>query len=147
MSNEKIKLESETIQVSMYCEIVENILYEHKDLSVVKTLLYAYLIKNDNFLRKKIYSGSNKNDLMNKSMSMLSGDYESFCESIEFILKAIHLLIENRILHLENEVLLLNHSTSKKKMIYRATTFLNNAIEESKKVNDKQFLKEVLQIV
>lgn len=147
MINEKIKLESEIVQVSMYCEIVENILCEHKKLSVVKTLLYAYLIKNNHFLRKNIYSGNNKNDLMYKSISMLSGNYENFCESIEFILKAIHLLLENDRLHLENEVLLFKNSTAKDVMIYKATNFLNNAISESQRVDDKQFLKEVLQIV
>lgn len=44
-----LKCESETIQVSIYCDIIKQILKRHKELSVSKMLVFSYLIKRDKF--------------------------------------------------------------------------------------------------
>ncbi|MDD9786681.1 hypothetical protein PVE99_30445 [Priestia megaterium] len=142
-----LKLEAETIQVSIYCEIILQILYKHKELSINKILVFAYLIKKDRFISRKIYNGNNTQDIIYKCISMLSGDYIEYCNSIEFILKAIHLLNENNLLSIENDVLHGSTAVTFDKYIYEESMFFEKAIEASKRMNDMQFMKEVTHIV
>jgi hypothetical protein len=87
-----LKYESETIQISIYCDIIKQILKRHSELSISKILVFAFLIKNDNYLLSNVYNSNSSQDLIYKGLSLLAGNYNSFCESIEYIVKAIHLL-------------------------------------------------------
>lgn len=44
-----LELEAETIQISIYTNIVLNILQKHKELSLNKMIFFSYLIKKENF--------------------------------------------------------------------------------------------------
>lgn len=138
-----LKSESETIQVSIYCEIIEQILKRHKELSVSKMLVFSYLIKRDKFTYRSVYTANNSQDIIYKGLSLLAGDYVGFCDSIEYIIKAIHLLKLKNIIRLENNIIIEISNTRIGKAVYEESMFLGKAIEASKKMTDKQFMKEV----
>ncbi|RFU67476.1 hypothetical protein D0469_14570 [Peribacillus saganii] len=142
-----LKLEAETIQISIYCEIILRILSNHKHLSVNKMLVFAYLIKKDRFIPRKIYNGNNTQDIIYKCISMLSGDYREYCNNIEFILKAIHLLNKNKLVLIENNILQSCTESIIDLPIYEESMFLEKAIKASQKMTEKQFMKEVTHIV
>ncbi len=138
-----LKSESETIQVSIYCDIIEQILIRHKELSVSKMLVFSYLIKRDKFTYRSVYTANNSQDIIYKGLSLLAGDYVGFCDSIEYIIKAIHLLKLKNIIGLENNIIIEISNTGIGKAVYEESMFLGKVIEASKKMTDKQFMKEV----
>lgn len=138
-----LKSESETIQVSIYCDIIQQILTRHKELSVNKMLVFSYLIKRDKFTYKSVYTANNSQDIIYKGLSLLAGDYMGFCNSVEYIIKAIHLLKLKNIIGLENNIIIEIPSTGMGKAVYEESNFLGKVIEASKKMTDKQFMKEV----
>ena len=44
---QNLKYEVEAIQISIYCDIIKQILRKHEELSLSKMLVFSYLIKND----------------------------------------------------------------------------------------------------
>lgn len=139
-----LKLQAEILQLSNYCEIIKELFHVHKELTLPKILAYSYLIKKEKLENYKIYNANNSNDVIYKSLSLLSGD-ASFFHEIKFIIKAIDLLVKNNILHLEGDTIYMFKDyceivTSESKN----NSFLNKAVNESGKMSDKQFLKEVL---
>ena len=56
---QNLELEAETIQISIYTNIVLNILKRHKELSINKMVFFSYIIKKDNFRLCKIYTAPN----------------------------------------------------------------------------------------
>lgn len=140
---QNLELEAETIQVSIYTNIVLNILKSHKELSVNKTLLFSYLIKKEKFRLGKIYNANNTQDVVCKAISLLSGEYVEYCENIKFILKAIHLLVISKRIELNGCLLSWINGQKVAKSLYQESPFIEKAIEESKKMSDRQFMKEV----
>lgn len=140
---QNLELEAETIQISIYTNIVLNILQKHKELSLNKMIFFSYLIKKENFRFGKIYSANNKKDIVYKAISLLSGEYIEYCDNIKFILKAIHLLIEKKKIELNGHILYWISDNKSKKSLYQESLFIEKAIEESKKISDRQFMKEV----
>ncbi|WP_421379586.1 hypothetical protein ACOJQI_15835 [Bacillus salacetis] len=136
--------EMEIILLSTYCDIALDILKKHKNLSVNKVITFSYIIKKNKYMNSSIYNASNKNDLVLKCLSQLNGLFDDYCENIQYIIGAIHLLIENKKI---SEVLgeLIYIETSE--IVIVDNSFINNAIKESKKYSDKQFLKEVVRSV
>ena len=139
----KIDAEIEAIQIAIYVNVVHGMLSIHKDLSLNKTLVFAYLIKTDRYRLNSLYTARNTQDIISKAVSMLSGEYENYCNSVGFILKAIHLLIKNNEISYDGNTLSIVNAASGGKTIYSESPFLNKAIRESKKISDRQFLKEV----
>lgn len=140
---QNLELEAETIQVSIYTNIVLNILKSHKELSVNKILLFSYLIKKEKFRLGKIYNANNTQDVVCKAISLLSGEYVEYCENIKFILKAIHLLVISKRIELNGCLLSWINGQKVAKSLYQESPFIEKAIEESKKMSDRQFMKEV----
>jgi len=140
----KNKIELDIILTSTYAEIVFTILKTHKNLSVNKTLVFAYLIKKRKFINNEVYIASNKNDLILKCISQLSGIFDDYCKNLKYIISAIHLLIINKkiSIHLDELIYIEKHE-----IIIREKSFVNKTIEESKQYSDRQFLKEVIGIV
>jgi hypothetical protein len=140
----KNKLELDIILTSTYTEIVLDILKIHKNLSVNKILVFAYLIKKRKFINSNVYTASNKNDVVLKCLSQLSGHYNDYCKNLKYIISAVHLLIINdklcinlgELIYIETE-----------EIITKEKSFINNAIHESKNYSDRQFLKEVVRNV
>lgn len=140
---QNLELEAETIQISIYTNIVLNILKRHKELSINKMVFFSYIIKKDNFRLCKIYTANNTKDVIYKAISLLSGEYIEYCNNVKFILKAIHLLIENNKIELRGYVLCSISGMEVEKSLYQEASFIEKAIEESKKISDRQFMKEV----
>lgn len=139
-----LELEAETIQVSIYCDIIVQVLKRHKELSINKLLVFTYLIKKERFIPYKIYKGNNKQDVVYKCISLLSGDYDGYCNSIKYIIKSIHLLVADEIIQLDNDLLRYRLDKKAENVIYDENMFMEKAIEASKKMTDRQFLKEVM---
>lgn len=139
-----LKYEVEVIQISIYCNIIKQILKKHNELSLIKILVFSYLIKNDYFLLSNVYKANSSQDLIYKGLSLLTGNYKGFCESIEYIMKAIHLLINCDAVIIENTILKSVSTVDCPKMVYQESPFIENTIEASKKMTDKQFMKEVI---
>ncbi|WP_160693128.1 hypothetical protein [Clostridium sp. C2-6-12] len=138
----KNKVLAEAIMLSGYCDIILGILQKHKQLSINKTLVFSYLIKKNKFNEKEIYSANNSKDILLKCISKLSGAFEDYCNSIEYIFKAIHLLIQNGDLLIEDDIL--NYNSKNNKTIYMENNFIAKSINVSGKMTDRQFLKEVI---
>lgn len=141
---QNLKYEVEAIQISIYCDIIKQILRKHEELSLSKMLVFSYLIKNDNLLLSNVYKANSSQDLIYKGLSLLAGNYKGFCESVEYIMKAIHLLINCDAVIIENTILKFVSTADRPKMVYQASHFIENTIEASKKMTDKQFMKEVM---
>lgn len=135
--------QTEAIQLSIYCNIICQILKSHKNLSICKILVFSYLIKQNKFLVKSIYTAQNKQDVVLKGISLLSGDFTWFCNSVPYIIKALHILINKGIVSLDNEILSLNSDELEIEIIYTENKFIKKVIEESKFMTDRQFMKEV----
>ncbi|EHI97267.1 hypothetical protein CDLVIII_0532 [Clostridium sp. DL-VIII] len=138
----KNKVLAEAIMLSGYCDIILGILQKHKQLSINKTLVFSYLIKKNKFNEKEIYSANNSKDILLKCISKLSGGFEDYCNSIEYIFKAIHLLIQNGDLLIEDDIL--NYNSKNNTTIYMENNFIAKSINVSGKMTDRQFLKEVI---
>lgn len=138
-----LELEAETIQISIYCDIIVQVLKRHKELSLNKLLVFAYLIKKQRLIPCKIYNGNNTQDIVCKCISLLAGDYDEYCNSIQYIIKSIHLLITDEIVQLQNNRLCCQPDIKIGKVTYDENMFMEKAIEASKKITDRQFLKEV----
>ena len=140
-----IKVQTEALQLSIYCNIICQMLQTHRTLSIYKTLAFSYLIKQNKFIGTEIYTARNSKNVVYKGISFLSGDFDGFCNSIAFILKALHILIKNDMVHIEKDVLFLNGDANfKTDIIYEESNFMKKAIEESKSMTDRQFIKEVM---
>ena len=141
---QNLKYEVEAIQISIYCDIIKQILRKHEELSLSKMLVFSYLIKNNNFLLSNVYKANSSQDLIYKWLSLLAGNYKGFCESVDYIIKAIHLLIKSDAVIIKNSTLKFVSTAERSRMIYQEGSFLENTIEASKKMTDKQFMKEVM---
>ena len=75
---------------------------------------------------------------------MISGEYIEYCENVKFILKAVHLLFTNSKIKMEGSLLYLSDENDVKKSLYQESPFIEKAIEVSKKMSDRQFMKEVI---
>lgn len=72
MSNETDKLldlQIEVIQISIYCDIVKNLLLKHRSISVIKIISFSFIIKKRQHLQGSVYKGNNKVDLVLKFLS------------------------------------------------------------------------------
>ena len=141
---QNLKYEVEAIQISIYCDIIKQILRKHEELSLSKMLVFSYLIKNDNYLLSNVYKANSSQDLIYKGLSLLAGNYKGFCESVEYIMKAVHLLVNCDTVIIENTILKFVSTAERPKMVYQESPFIVNTIEASKKMTDKQFMKEVM---
>lgn len=139
-----LEIEIETIQIGIYSNIVLNLLQTHELLSINKVMLFSYLIKKDKFRWGKVYTANNSKDVVYKAISLMTGEYAEYCENVGFILKAIHFLHINDKVEINETFLKRKEDVEIEKSIYQESAFINKAIEESKKITDRQFMKEVI---
>lgn len=141
----KNNLYLESIQTSLYIDIVLNILENHSQISLNKIFFFSFLIKQQKNYLYSIYRNNNKNNVVLKAISLISGSFEDYCNSIEFIVEAIHILLMNNLILYKDGYLKKNKYVIEKKIINnKETAFIKRAIEESNYMTDKQFLKEVM---
>lgn len=139
-----LELQIETIQIGIYCNIILNLLKEHYNLSICKILVFSYLIKKDKFQFGKVYNANNSQDIVYKAISLISGAYKDFCYNINFIIKSIHLLVINCKIEIDNNILRLCSDVEVKSELYKESTFIFKAVEESKSISDRQIMREVI---
>ena len=63
MSNETesiLDLQIEVIQASIYCDIIKRLLLQHRSVSIVKVIVFSFIIKKQQYLQKNIYTGRNR---------------------------------------------------------------------------------------
>lgn len=137
-----IKEQTESIQLSIYCNIICQMLKTHKNLSICKMVTFSYLIKQNHILGGTIYTAKNTQDIIYKGISLLEGDFEGFCNSVPYILKALHLLVSKGIVIFKNDILTLNNDFEFD-LVYEENNFIKKVIEESKTMTDRQFMREV----
>lgn len=141
MSN-KTELKTEILVVSNYCNIIMQIINVHKQLSVNKTMFFAFLLKDQCNYYNQIFSPNSTNDIVIKAISLISGKYNEYCKNIKYIIEAIDLLISHEDIALHNNILFCQNE-SESKYTYN-NKFIKKAIEESRKFSDRQILKEVI---
>ncbi|MDM5336368.1 hypothetical protein QUF84_03860 [Fictibacillus enclensis] len=135
--------ELEIILLSTYCNILVDILKRHKSLSLIKTITFSYLLKKNKYMKSSVYTTSNKNDVVLKCLSLLSGLFKDYNDNIPYIIKAIHLLIDSKVLTEESGELIYSEQV----VTEVESSFIHLAIKESKRYSDMQFLKEVVKNV
>lgn len=140
-----LDLQVEAIQVSIYCNIIKNILVMHRNLSVVKMLAFSFVIKKGRHLQINCYSAKNRSDLVLKFLSQVVGRYNEFYMQLPYIFQAIDLLVKNNICEVhENELFC---KLPRNWAVNDYGDFTNSAIQESQGYTDRQFLTEVINIV
>lgn len=144
---ELLNKEIEVVQLSIYCEIIEEILSEYKNMSIIKVCYFSYILKTNKINDITIYDGKTSKDVLDKAISLLNGDFEKFCNDIEFIIKAMHLLNKAHRLKFQNSEVEFFAGNKIKKVYLKDNLFINNAIVLSKEMSDKQFMKELLRCV
>ena len=53
--NQNLELDIEVIQVSIYCDIIRNILLVCPSISVIKAAVFAFIIKKQDIRRVKLF--------------------------------------------------------------------------------------------
>ena len=140
----ELKQELEIVQISIYCDIVTMLLKEHKILSLVKLAVFSYLTKKENLIQNSVFRSSNTKEIVNKYLSLLSGDLDNLFISYEYILKAIHILIKNEIIELKGILILTKDNMELSNFVFKENDFTKKVIEKAKRMSDKQFMREVL---
>ena len=137
----KNEIDLEIIMASSYCDIIKQIISRHSGMSINKLLVFSYIIKKDDFNNFDIYNGKNDKDLVLKALSQMAGNFDDFCENIQYILFATHLLIKNEIILQHTEKLLWRDN---KVLDVNYSKFIDKAMDASQTFSDRQFLREVL---
>lgn len=140
-----LDLQIEVVQVSIYCEIIKDILLKHRSISAIKIACFSFVIKKRHHLCGSIYRGNNKVDLVLKFLSQVSGLFDDLCDQLLYIFQAIDLLVQDGFCEAHEGELICVVTNATKAMDYDA--FIEAAIQESKLYSDRQFLREVISIV
>ncbi len=140
-----LDLQIEVVQISIYCEIIKNILLKHRSISTIKTACFSFVIKKRDHLRGSIYRSNNKVDLVLKFLSQVNGLFDDLCDQLPYIFQAIDLLVQDGFCEVHEGELICVATNPIKAMDYDA--FVEAAIQESKLYSDRQFLREVISIV
>lgn len=141
----KNQLLAEAILISSYCDIVIKLMQISKEMSICKVIIFTYVMKKKRFAHQEIYKGNTENDVLFKFISEISGAYEDLCSNLEYIFKAIDLLVSNNNLIIEDDVL--KYKGTSEQPLYVVSKFTQKAILESRYVTERQVMKEVMHIV
>ena len=139
----KIEDEMEIRQISIYCEIIKILLKEHYCLSISKICVFSFLLKQENVLDATIFSNNMTKNIVSTYLSLLLGKFDQFEKSIEYIFKAMNILIINSVIKNQEGALSLLKNLDDS-FYYKEKDFTKRVIEESKKWSDKRFMREVL---
>lgn len=142
MMNDNLNLKSELLQVSQYIEIVRKLVMQHPSISIFKLITFTFIKKNEKYYFRSVYSGKDTKDLVLKCISQMTGKYQEFIESIEYIIMAIDILTKNEIIYIENGLVYSNDCAYECEETKR--DFMAKAIDESFLYTDRQFMKEVV---
>lgn len=142
----KIESDYEVIVVSRYMKIISDIISIHRNISLIKLVVFAFLSKKSNFVLREFYDNKTRNDIVNKYLSNLIGNMDQFIGELEYIIESIH------ILKINNQILLDGSNVQDMKNLdedvdFESLSFFDKVVETSFDMTDEQFLKEVLRNV
>ena len=140
-----LDLQIEVIQISIYCSIVKNLLLKCRSISIIKTILFSFIIKKRQGMHRRLYNGNHRVDLVLKFLAQASGLFDNLCEQMPYIFEAIDLLIKDGFCEIHEGELICCSTNQLKVPNYDA--FTEAAILESRSYSDRQFLREVISIV
>ena len=135
-------IDAEVMQLSVYCDIVVGILKSIEELSINKVMVFAYILKKNRFYKKKVFTANSKVNIVIKALTLLNGLRDDYFYNIEYIVKAIDILVKKEIITVKDYNLLLKDKLYVSKI--DIPVFFKHVIEESENFTDRQFLKEVL---
>lgn len=135
-------IDAEVMQLSVYCDIVVGILKSIEELSINKVMVFAYILKKNRFYKKKVFTANSKVNIVIKALTLLNGLRDDYFYNIEYIVKAIDILVKKEIITVKDDNLLLKDKLYVSKI--DIPVFFKHVIEESENFTDRQFLKEVL---
>ncbi|MGZ0135376.1 hypothetical protein ACXKZH_24790 [Priestia megaterium] len=134
--------EIEVIILSTYCDIVMRLLNNSTQLSVLKTIVLAYLLKKEEYQYKRLFNGNTTKNVTLKYLSTLNGEFDDFKLNLPYIVQSIDLLKKSQKVNVKNnEIKVLKISNTSPNLTF--SVFVQNVIAESKDFSDEQFLKEV----
>lgn len=140
----ELNLEVEIIQTSIYCNVITMLLKEHNSLSLNKLIVFSYLLKKESLIPHPVFRSTNKKDIVNKYLSLLSGDLNNLFYSYQYILEAIHVLLRNEVIKLNGVFITKTNKLDIENFVYKESDFTKKVIEKTKTMSDKQFMREVL---
>ena len=135
-------IDAEVMQLSVYCDIVVGILKSIEELSINKVMVFAYILKKNRFYKKKVFTANSKVNIVIKALTLLNGLRDDYFYNIEYIVKAIDILVKKEIITVKDDNLLLKDKLYVSKI--DIPVFFKHVIEEIENFTDRQFLKEVL---
>ena len=138
-------LQIEATQISIYCDIIKNLLLKTRIMCIIKVLTISFIIKTRQYLKGSIYRGNNRTDLVLKLLSQAIGLFDDMCEQMPYIFQAVDLLVKNGICEVHEGEIIYIATSHQKAVDY--DMFTEAAIQESKSYTDRQFLREVISIV
>lgn len=139
-----MNFEVEIFQTSIYCNIITMLLKEHNSLSLNKLIVFSYLLKKESLIPHSVFRSTNKKDIVNKYLSLLSGDLNNLFYSYQYIIEAIHVLLRNEVIKLNGVFITKTNKLDIEKFVYKESDFTKKVIEKTKTMSDKQFMREVL---
>ena len=139
-----MNFEEEIIQISIYCNIITMLLKEHNSLSLNKLIVFSYLLKKESLIPHPVFRSTNKKDIVNKYLSLLSGDLNNLFYSYQYILESIHVLLRNEVIKLNGVFITKTNKLDIENFVYKESDFTKKVIEKTKTMSDKQFMREVL---
>lgn len=137
-------IESEIIITSAYCSIVNAIAVKAEIISVNKIMPFAYLIRNYRDASDLVYDLKTNRDYVNKALSLLGGQFENYQNDIPRIIGAIDILVHKGMLVYKDGMIC---STNQFRIKHDILPFFLRAITESKKISERQFMREVIRNV
>ena len=129
-------VDAEVIQLSVYCDIIIGILKYIEEMSINKVMVFAYILKKNRFYKCKVFTANSKINIVIKALTLLNGLRDDYFYNIEYIVKAIDILVQKEIV--------VDKSYPSKMDI---PLFFRHVLDESGNFTDRQFLKEVLENV
>lgn len=134
----------EAYQIGVYCDTVYMLVKQHKDISVAKLIFFTYAINKERFFDKDVYNAKNTQNILNKEISTINGDFVGYANATPYILKAIHILAKADKIRIEDNIVHIFDTKFSYAKCNSESTFVYNVIEESKTWTDKRFMREVL---
>ncbi|PEA42827.1 hypothetical protein [Bacillus wiedmannii] len=142
MRKSDTEIEIEIVVLSAYCDIIMKLLSNSVQLSVLKTIIFAYLLKKEEYQYQKLFRGNTKKDLTLKYLSTLNGELEDIKLNMPYIINAIDLLNKSKKIAVKGSNIIIQKSNDTSYSGF--SKFVQKAIAESENFSDEQFLKEVL---
>lgn len=87
-----------------YLDIIQTLIFEKKHLSITKTIIISYLIRNFDF-REHIIPKQTKNNVTSIFLSLMQNDKKSFLSDLEIIFICLNILKQNNKIYIDGHII------------------------------------------